>query len=88
MKLLHLLPVLGTYVQLLVPETNAIIPVNTSLATVPCAYFGGNAATRGAANINMLSKMRLVMIEKWEGPCWQTCLANMSSPSCLPSCGK
>jgi hypothetical protein len=64
----------------------AIAP-NMSLATVPTAYFGGNSIRRGDANIEMLSKMRIVMIEKWEGHGWVECLANGSSPSCLPSCG-
>ena len=32
--------------------------------------------------------MRLIMIEKWEGRCWQECLGNgTGSPSCQPSCG-
>lgn len=62
-------------------------PINTSLATVPVGYFGGNAARRGGANIAMLAKMRLVMLEKWEGPCWQSCLAQgPGGASCQPSC--
>ena len=65
----------------------AVVTPNTSLATVPVAYFGGNAAHRNEANIDMLSKMRIVMIEKWEGHCWQDCFANSSSPACQPSCG-
>ena len=32
--------------------------------------------------------MRLVIIEKWEGPCWQDCLGNgTESPSCRSPCG-
>ena len=50
-------------------------------------YFGGNAAHRGQANIEMLAKCRLVMIEKWEGHCWQDCLAQgVGSPPCEASC--
>ena len=65
----------------------AITPVNVSLATVPLGYFGGNAAHRGDANIEMLAKMRLVMIEKWEGHCWQDCLAQgVGSPPCQAGC--
>ena len=45
-------------------RTHAIIAVNTSLATVPVGYYGGIARRRGGANIAMLAKMRLVMIEK------------------------
>ena len=63
-------------IALLSSVAHAIIAPNTSLATVPCAYFGGNYAQRGAANVDMLSKMRLVMVEKWEGHCWQDCLGN------------
>ena len=49
-------------------------------------YFGGNAAHRGDANIEMLAKMRIVMLEKWEGHCWADCFANASSPACQPGC--
>ena len=59
---------------------------NTSLATVPVAYFGGNTKYRGQDNINMLAKMRIVMIEKWEGPCWAECMKDSSSSSCQPTC--
>ena len=32
--------------------------------------------------------MRLIMIEKWEGRCWQECLGNgTGSPACKSSCG-
>jgi hypothetical protein len=37
----------------------------------------------------MLAKMRFVVIEKWEGSCWDDCLANQSLPiptPCNPSC--
>jgi hypothetical protein len=72
----------------LVAGCSAIIAPNTSLATVPCAYFGGNYGHRGDANIEMLSKMRLIMVEKWEGTCWQDCLGNgTGSDPCHASCG-
>jgi hypothetical protein len=36
----------------------------------------------------MLAKMRMVMLEKWEGHCWQDCLAGgVGSPACQSSCG-
>ena len=73
---------------LLVSTAQAIIAPNTSLATVPCAYFGGNAQQRGAENIAMLAKMRLVMVEKWEGHCWQDCLSDgPGSAPCQSNCG-
>jgi hypothetical protein len=63
------------------------VPPNTSLATVPVAYYGGNAARRGTANIEMLSRMRVCMLEKWEGHCWQDCLGNgTGSPQCSAGC--
>eukprot|EP01046_Picozoa_sp_COSAG06_P029181 COSAG06_NODE_2688_length_6445_cov_4.638526_7_plen_121_part_00 len=66
----------------------AIIAPDLSLDTVPIGYFGGNAARRGEANIEMLAKCRLVMLEKWEGHCWQDCLADgVGSPACESSCG-
>eukprot|EP00662_Eupelagonemidae_sp_cell21_P027269 gene27269-51667_t len=53
----------------------SIVPPDTSLAT---------------ANIAMLAKMRLVMIEKWEGHCWskchRDCLAKPDSSACQPGC--
>jgi hypothetical protein len=35
----------------------------------------------------MLSKARLVIVEKWEGHCWEDCLANETSQSCQATCG-
>ena len=65
----------------------AIIAPDLSLDTVPIGYFGGNAARRGEANIEMLAKCRLVMLEKWEGHCWQDCLAQgPGSVPCQPGC--
>ena len=48
------------------PAALAIVAPDTSLATVPCAYFGGNYARRGDANIAMLEML-------WEGHCWPRC---------------
>ena len=68
--------------------TYAVIAPNTSLATVPTAYFGGNYAYRNVANIAMLAKQRIVMLEKWEGHCWQDCLGNgTGSAPCQATCG-
>lgn len=61
--------------------TSIVVP-NLSLDTLPIAYFGGNAKLRGEANLEMLAKMRMVMIEKWEGHCWTDCLAQ--GPGSLP----
>ena len=75
---------------------------NVSLATVPVAYFGGHhnqntsdhgvtpcpaSGCRPAENIRMLSKMRIIMIEKWEGHCYDGCMYNASKHMpCFPSC--
>eukprot|EP00038_Savillea_parva_P016780 m.18063 g.18063 ORF g.18063 m.18063 type:complete len:491 (-) comp3561_c0_seq1:59-1531(-) len=67
------------------PRTRVTAP-NTSLATVPVGYFGGNAGHRDDASIAMLAKARIVMLEKWEGHCWQDCLNDPSSTACLPQC--
>jgi hypothetical protein len=56
-----------------------IVPPNTSLATIPVAYFGGTTKLRPHANVEMLAKMRIVMVEKWEGHCWADCLANATA---------
>jgi hypothetical protein len=77
---------LNLLVLAIAPTGPSIVAPNLSLDTVPVGYFGGNAAHRGQANIEMLAKMRLVMIEKWEGHCWQDCLAKPGSSACLPSC--
>ena len=61
--------------------------VNTSLHTIPVGYFGGLADPRTAANLQGLSKMRVAVIEKWEGPCWFECLANITAgDACSPAC--
>ena len=38
---------------------------NTSLATMPTGYFGGNSGVRGAAQIAALAQQRLIVIAKW-----------------------
>ena len=69
----------------------AITPPDTSLETLPVGYFGGvNCKERSQDNIEMLAKMRVIVIEKWEGPCWYECYNNltMNPPvPCQPSCG-
>lgn len=75
---------------------------NTSLVTMPVGYFGGHhnedtsfhgntscpvAGCRPQKNIEMLAKMRLVMIEKWEGHCYDGCMYNASKGMlCYSSC--
>lgn len=64
-----------------------VLAPSTSLDTLPVVYMGGNSAPRPKENIEMLAKMRYVVIEKWEGPCWNECLANVSKQlPCEPSC--
>ena len=72
----------------LLAQCNALVSINASLATLPVVYFGGNNESRPDENIAMLAKMRAVMIEKWEGPCWNECIHNntLGAP-CDPACG-
>lgn len=69
----------------------AITPPETSLDTLPVGYFGGvNCNERSQENIKMLAKMRAIVIEKWEGPCWYECYNNLTMVPpvpCQPSCG-
>ena len=69
----------------------AITPPDTSLDTIPVGYFGGvNCKERSQGNIDMLAKMRVIVIEKWEGPCWYECYSNLTKNPpipCEPSCG-
>lgn len=76
---------------LLLALATAITPPDTSLETLPVGYFGGvNCKQRSQESIQMLAKMRVIVIEKWEGPCWYECYANltMNPPvPCQSSCG-
>jgi hypothetical protein len=72
-------------------------PIDTSLRTIPTGYFGGSGATGGGsyrrsdADIAELAKQRVVVIEKWEGPCWDECLANSSRTppvACSAACSE
>lgn len=57
-------------VVLLPAVCSALVAPNTSLHKIPVAYFGGKgglSGPRSPANIEMLAKMRIVMLEKWEG---------------------
>ena len=55
---------------------SAIIAPSTDLDTLPVVYMGGNNLSRPKANIEMLAKMRYIVIEKWEGPCWKELTPN------------
>lgn len=75
-------------VPLALTGSHALVSINTSLATLPVVYFGGNNQSRSDENIGMLAKMRAVLIEKWEGPCWSACIQNNSlGIPCDPACG-
>ena len=71
--------------------------IDTSLDTIPTGYFGGTGDNGGLttrrtdAEIQQLAQQRVVVVEKWEGPCWDECLANSSRTSpvaCSPACGE
>eukprot|EP01052_Picozoa_sp_SAG31_P068444 SAG31_NODE_27251_length_429_cov_0.787879_1_plen_121_part_10 len=96
--MLMVLPALAAVLELLAARSTSsgsssrpgdVLPLapSTSLDTLPVVYMGGNSAPRPKENIEMLAKMRYVVIEKWEGPCWNECLANVSKQlPCEPSC--
>jgi hypothetical protein len=66
-----------------------IVVPSTDLTTLPIVYMGGNSAARPKENIEMLAKMRYVVIEKWEGICWDECLANTTKGvQCEPACNE
>ena len=69
----------------------SVASINTSLYTIPTGYFGGNGvAPRPQDEIELLAEQRMIVIEKWEGPCWAECLSNSSSHPpipCNPACG-
>jgi len=70
--------------------SSTLVAPDLSMRTIPVGYFGGKGGKSGprdAASIAMLAKMRLVMLEKWEGPCWDDCVANATAKlPCSPSC--
>jgi hypothetical protein len=72
---------------LLASSSEAFLAPFTGLRTLPVVYWGGNTIKRPANNLEMLAKMRFVIIEKWEGPCWDACLANQTKLiPCDPVC--
>ena len=80
-----------TIISVMLGGSAAITPPDTSLDTIPVGYFGGvNCKQRSEDNIQMLAKMRVIVIEKWEGPCWYECYNNLTKNPpvpCQPSCG-
>jgi len=57
---------------------------------VACHSFYGKKKTepwpRSAEDIATLAKFRMVVIEKFEGPCWDQCYLHPAKGSCDPSC--
>eukprot|EP00035_Acanthoeca_spectabilis_P009557 m.168907 g.168907 ORF g.168907 m.168907 type:complete len:247 (-) comp14761_c0_seq1:680-1420(-) len=56
------------------------IPPDTSLDTLPVAYYGAQW-TRDDDNIDLLSRMQIVMLMQEEGPCWKTCCPYVGTPT-------
>jgi hypothetical protein len=60
--------------------------------TIPavCHSFYGKKKTepypRSAEDIATLAKFRMVVIEKFEGPCWDHCFVHPVPSECVPSC--
>ena len=86
-----ILVLIGVQLIVICGVVHAITAPDTSLDTIPIGYFGGvNCKERSQENIEMLAKMRIIVIEKWEGPCWYECYANLTMKPpvpCQPSCG-
>ena len=62
-------------------------PPSTNCSTLPVAYWGATSAARPQENLEMLAKMNYIIIEKWEGHCWNDCLLNQSHGlDCSPQC--
>jgi len=59
--------------------STAVLHPATDLATLPVVYWGGSTLPRPPSNIDMLSKLAYIVIEKWEGACWDACLKNLTS---------
>lgn len=57
-----------------VPTAGA--PPDTSLRTIPVAYYGANW-NRSQANIEMLSKQRIVVLMQEDGDCWLKCCPDL-----------
>jgi hypothetical protein len=54
-------------------------PPNVSLATLPVGYIGSSWPSKTEAQIDMLSKLRVVTMMQQDGPCWLHCCPNMDS---------
>lgn len=78
-------------------------PPNISLDTVPIGYIGGAWPVKTDAQIDMLSKLRVVITMQRDGECWQKCCPNMTRggecntplgfnsstlPGCNPTCNQ
>ena len=64
-----------------------ITPPDTSLSTIPVAYYGANW-NRTQANLDALAKFKMVTLMQEDGHCWATCCPDGMAPQsgqCGPS---
>lgn len=75
---------------------------NTSLATLPVGYYGSSWPVKDAAHIDLLSRLRFVVLMQQDGECWVKCCPHANggpkcahpriqwnaseNPGCDPSC--
>jgi hypothetical protein len=58
---------------------------DTNLDTLPVSYYGA-AFTRNEANIDMLSKMRVIVLMQQDGHCWLKCCPFMDNATYTAAC--
>ena len=56
-----------------------------NLDTLPVSYYGA-AFTRTDANIDMLSKMRVIVLMQQDGPCWLRCCPFVDNATYTAAC--
>ena len=61
-------------------------PPDTSLSTIPVAYYGANW-NRTQTNIDGLAKFQMVTLMQEDGHCWATCCPHASDPGHSSQCG-
>lgn len=58
------------------------LPPNVSLATVPVGYYGASWVSKTDAQIDMLSKQRVVILMQDDGACHDRCCPNTHGANC------
>ena len=56
------------------------LPPNVSLDTLPVVYYGSSWPNKTDAQIDMLSKQRVVILMQEDGDCWVKCCPHQLHP--------